>query len=81
MLGPNYNVYWHVVVLIRLLGEVNYAYTASQIGSFRFYAARCFQLALEAIKWLSEIHQSSEKCMYFWTWLFVPSLKVLLERC
>ena len=39
MLGPNYNVYWHVVVLIRLLGEVNYAYTVSQ-SAFLFYAAR-----------------------------------------
>ena len=28
----------------------------------------------------SEIHQSSEKCIYFQTQLFVPSLKVLLER-
>ena len=36
--------------------------------------------AIEAIKWSSEIHRSSEKCIYFQTQLFVPSLKVLLER-
>ena len=28
----------------------------------------------------SEIHQSSEKCIFVQTWLFVPSVKVLLER-
>ena len=46
----------------------------------RMTLARCFLLALEAMKWPSEMHQSSEKCMYFQTQLFVPSLKVLLER-
>ena len=39
-----------------------------------------FLLVLQAIKWPSEIHQSSDKCIYFKTRLFVPSLKVLLER-
>ena len=38
--------------------------------------AYCFLLALEVIKWLSKMHQSSEKCIYFQTRLFVPSLKV-----
>ena len=49
-------------------------------GVPRMTPARCFMLALEAMKWPSEIHQFSEKCMYFQTRLFVPSLKVLLER-
>ena len=39
----------------------------------------CFLLALEAIKWPSEKHQSSEKCIYFQTPLPVPSPKLLLE--
>ena len=34
--------------------------------------AHCFLLALEALKWPSEKHQSSEKCIYFQTSLFVP---------
>ena len=42
--------------------------------------AHCFLLALEAIEWPSEKHQYSEKCMYFQTLLFVPSLKLLLEH-
>ena len=35
-----------------------------------------------AIKWLSEKHRSSDKCIYFQTVtpLFLPSLKLLLER-
>ena len=41
--------------------------------------ARCFLLALEATKWPSKLRQYSEKCIYFKTQLFVPSLKVLLE--
>ena len=42
--------------------------------------AHCFLLALEAIKWPSEKHPYSEKCIYFQTLLIVPSLKLLLER-
>ena len=42
--------------------------------------AHCFLLALEAIKWPSEKHQYSEKCIYFETLLFMPSLKLVLER-
>ena len=38
--------------------------------------ACCFLMVLEAIKWPSETHQSSEKCIYFQTRLFVPSLMV-----
>ena len=49
-------------------------------GVPRMTPARCFLLALEAMKWPSEIYQSSEKCMYFQTRLCAPSLKVLLER-
>ena len=49
-------------------------------GVPKMVPARCFLLVLEAIKWPSEIHQSLEKCIYFQTRLFVPSLKVLLER-
>ena len=45
-------------------------------GVPKMMPAHCFPLALEAIKWPSEIHQSSEKCIYFQTRLFVPSLKV-----
>ena len=40
--------------------------------------AHCFLLALEALKWPFE--KFSEKCIYFQTLLFVPSLKLLLER-
>ena len=38
--------------------------------------ACCLRLALEAIKWPSEIHESSKKRIYFQTWLFLPSLRV-----
>ena len=49
-------------------------------GVPRMMPARCFLLVLEAIKWPSEIHQCSEKCVCIYqTRLFVPSLKVLLE--
>ena len=36
-------------------------------GVPRITPAHCFLLALEAMKWPSEIHQCSEKCMYFQT--------------
>ena len=36
----------------------------------------CLLLALEALKCLSEKPQSLEKCIYFQTLLFMPSLKL-----
>ena len=47
---------------------------------YKMTLVHCFLLALEALKWPSEKHQSSEKCIYFQTLLFVPFMKLFLER-
>ena len=77
--------YWTTGIFRRSNVEGNcvnvqrYRKTAAEVcGTWctKMMPACCFLLALEAMKWPSKIHQSSEKCIYFQTRLFVPSLKV-----